>query len=377
MNKKLIMLMLPLVIAGCTVGGSNNSSVPSVDTSINVKTYNISIVENPNCKISTSKEKASRNEVIEVYVTDIRSGYEVTKITVNGRKIDNAKFIMPNEDVVIEVLLKNVNNTDGINSVTVAESEYALIWVDKESYNLGDTVNIDYKCKGKYVLDFFSVNGNPIEGTSFKMIDDDVLIEGTFKLAIEDTDWQVRSSSGGWTATSYWYFNYGEEGLEIKVKVDDRILCGEAYKEQAYNRDNVEMIFRTKSDYRGWEMNETYKILISIDNTCSFQTPRSGTAWGDPIRDLHPDDFNYNVERKSLENKDGYNGYEVNIFFSYALIDLEREDAVDNISICPAMRNTNSHNVTDWRCINLDGVVWEDASTHPILLENGSYQERG
>ena len=103
MKRKLITLLLPIILIGCnpatsSQGGTSNTSSSNI---VNVKTYNITIVENPYCKITTSKEKASRNETIEVYVTDIKEGYSVSKITVNGRKIDNSKFIMPNEDVTI------------------------------------------------------------------------------------------------------------------------------------------------------------------------------------------------------------------------------------------------------------------------------------
>ena len=91
-------------------------------------------------------------------------------------------------------------------------------------------VDIEYQCKGNYILDFFSVNGTPIEGSNFVMPDDDVIIEGTFKLVFDETPWQIMASSGGLNARSFWYMNYGENGIEITVKVDDRMLCGEDFK---------------------------------------------------------------------------------------------------------------------------------------------------
>ena len=78
MNKKLIALFLPILLVGCnpSVSSQNSNDVNTNSSSVvNVKTYNITIVENPNCKITTSKDKASRNETIEVYVTDIKEGY--------------------------------------------------------------------------------------------------------------------------------------------------------------------------------------------------------------------------------------------------------------------------------------------------------------
>ena len=382
MNKKLITLLLPIMLIGCNPAtssqSSNNSNNTNTSSVINVKTYNITIVENPNCKISTSKEKASRNETIEVYVTDIKEGYEVTKITVNGRKIDNAKFIMPNEDVVIEVFLKNNNNTDGINSINVVASEYALIWVDKESYDIGENVDIKYQCKGNYVLDFFSVNGSKIEGTTFTMPDDDAVIEGTFKLVFDETPWQVMASSGGLTARSFWYLSYGEDGVEITVKVDDRIICGKEYKSSLSSRDNVEIILTRKSDFIGWEFNETHKILVTGDGDIAINRAEIGSQWsGNIYKQFTEEEFSYTWELKHLENNDGYNGYEVNIFFSYDILWLTREEALNNMTFCPAIRNRTSHNVTSWASLPLDSVDWNYCNTHPILLEDGSYQERG
>lgn len=381
MNKKLIALFLPILLVGCnpSVSSQNSNDVNTNSSSVvTVKTYNITIVENPNCKITTSKDKASRNETIEVYVTDIKEGYSVSKITVNGRKIDNGKFIMPNEDVVVEVFLKNNNNTDGINSIIVNASEYAVIWTDKETYDVGSNVNIEYKCKGNYVLDFFSVNGTPIEGTTFVMPDDDAIIEGTFKLVFDETPWQVMCSTGGLNARSFWYMKYGENGLEINVKVDDRMICGKDFKKNVYDRDNVEILITRKSDVKGWEYGETHKILISADGDIALNRALTGNALtGNIYDDFTEEEFNYDCTLKSLDNNDGYNGYEVNIFFSYDILWLTRDECVNNISVCPAIRNRTSHNVTDWRCLSLESVTWEDCSTHPILLEDGSYQERG
>ena len=54
MNKKLIALFLPILLVGCnpSVSSQNSNDVNTNSSSVvNVKTYNITIVENPNCKI--------------------------------------------------------------------------------------------------------------------------------------------------------------------------------------------------------------------------------------------------------------------------------------------------------------------------------------
>ena len=378
MNKKLITLLLPILLVGCNVDGNTNNGNGNSGTSSSevVKTYNITIKENPNCKISVSKAKASRNEVIEVSVTDIKEGYAIDKITANGNKIANSQFVMPNEDVEIEVFLKNLNNPDGINSVEVKANEFALIWVEQESYNTGDNVEIAYQCKGNYILDYFTVNGEAIEGTSFKMPDGDVVIDGVFKLVFSETPWQVTTFSGGIAARSFWYMNYGEAGLEVTVKVDDRRICDVNYQPNAVKRDGIEFILAAKTDYKGWPFNESYKVLVTCDEDAIFNSASAANTWGgDNLAfDYIEEEFNYSVEHKYLSQNDGYDGYEVNVFIAYEVIGLTKEEALNNVSVCPSLRNSNAHRHSNWS--SLPNAIWQDCSTHPILLEDGSYEER-
>ena len=375
MKKRFIpaLFLIPFLLFGCDTSNKNSGESP-----IEVQKYAIHIVPNERCTITTSKTEASRNEVVEVFVTNIARGYSVSKITANGRKIDNAKFIMPNEEVTIEVFLKRTDGgEEGNNKITVVPSEYALISLDKESYDANETVQIHYQCKGNYILTHFLVNGQPITGTSFVMPDEDVEIEGVFECVFKDTDWVVNCIAGGLEARTFFYFSYEEEGIRAIIKCDDHILSGKEYASSVANRDNVEFIFGVKTDYNGWKAHETMKFLASCDGGVLLQRAQNNTSWdANLVGSLEPEEFSCTVQERSTTRNEGYNGYEVDVFISYSLLYTYYEECVGNITICPAMRNRTLYNCSEWNFYGGSTCIWEKVSTHPILLEDGSLKER-
>lgn len=384
-----LLLMTGLLTTGCgnTPSGSNSKSeTQSSSVSISLE-HKISYVENENCSISLSKELAKRDEKIEITISNITEGYEVHKVTANGYIVDNYSFIMPNEDVEVEVFLKQritTNNNETIKySVKTVANEYAVIKTQEYYYAPGDLVIIDYSCKGSYVLDKFLVNNEEIEGTSFIMPEDNVLISGTFIDVLPYTPWQLSCSAAGITANSYWYFNYGAEGLEITVKVKDNRLCGKEFvlPNNAGNpvawSDNVEIILGPKNTNKGYVTNETFKVIVDFlgNSQVSYANSSSGWAGTKSYASLV---FNASSNIKSLENKDGYNGYEVKIFASYSMFNLNRNSALNNITTCLAMRNSNTYggSGSSWNCFNSDINIWQNCANQPIILENNGLQNR-
>lgn len=377
MKKKIfISILLGFMMIGCNK--SNSSSNELNNSSINQQLkHNITFVENDKCTITLSKTEAERDEVVEVTVTEISEGYELQKITANGFTIDNNLFIMPNEDVEVEVFLKEINTNinNGDYKIKIEANEYALIETKFSHYDEGDIVNIEYTCKGYYVLDSFYVNSEKIEGTSFVMPASDVLIKGTFKKVIDDTPWQLAVQSNGINARTYWYFTYSELGLDIRVLVDDRLICADEFNSDFGYQDNVEIILNGKSDVTGYEINKSHKILVSSQGKARIQKANSSSSWGGALN-YESSKFNANATLKTIENKDGYNGYEVNMFVAYELFGLTKATALNNMSACLAMRNTNSFGNTTWGSYTGEGCVWSNGSTHPLILENGLLQSR-
>ena len=387
----MIFLFTSLVTVGCESTPVNNSS-----SNINNNTSSSSIsqtlehkltfVENENCTIILSKEIAVRNEQITITVSDITEGYEVHKVTANGYIVDNYSFIMPDMDVEVEVFLRQIVKDDNTGTsvkynVKPMANEYAVISVDSYYYLPGDLVEINYSCKGSYILDTFFVNGEAIEGTTFTMPEDNVVISGTFINAIASTEWQVSCAGSYMTANSFWYFTYADDGLNIKVIVKDNRICGPEFvmagRDHVAFSDNVEIIIGKKNDTNGYVTNETVKILVDYAGNSQVRKASSATGWGN-AQSYASLIYKATSKIKTLENKDGYNGYEVNIFVAYSMFNLDRESALNNLAACIAMRNSTTFggNGSGWNCFNSDINIWKNCSKQPVILENNGLQER-
>lgn len=337
-----------------------------------VNQYKITYERNDMCDISLSKELADVNEEIEVIISNITDGYELDKITANDMKIDNNKFIMPNEDVVVKVFLKE--SEKNLYSVNIMPSEYAVISTKQSQYKVGASVQLEYKCKGHYILDKFYINENEIEGTTFIMPNQHVVVRATFVNGLPNTDWQLAIEAGTNVGRSYWYFKYEETGLSINAKVDDRLVCGYEFSQDMGWQDNVEIIISPRTEQKGFNVDKSIKILASCTNQFFVQRATESNIFT-TVFDFE-NHISVNVIEKSLENNDGYNGYEVNMFVSYEYLNITKEEAIGNISACLAMRNTNTFGATVWNYFAGKSGNWENVNTHPIILADGRLSER-
>lgn len=365
MKRKIFMIILTLVISLLLV--ACNSEEVKVE-------HTLDFIENENCNISLSHLTAYKGDEITVSVEDIVEGYEVSKITVNDYFIDDFKFIMPDEDVIIEVYLEEIKiNLNGEFKAEVESNEYALIELNGTRFNAGDIVKINYYCKGNYVLDKFYVNGVAISGTSFAMPSNDVVVTGEFVNAIAYTDWQLEVYSGTNAGRSYWYFSYGEDRLNVKVIVVDHMVCGSQFQANTGMQDNVEVILGAKTSSTGYEVGKTIKVLVSGTGGHYVQVANSSTGWANKNITIGA-----SAVKKLYDNNNGYNGYEVNFYLKYSDLGLTKENAIGNITACLAMRNTNgySSNVTVWGSYTSYGCTWNNPSTHLIINADGSIGER-
>ena len=144
-------------------------------------------------------------------------------------------------------------------------------------------------------------------------------------------------------------------------------MCGKEYNEDNGFRDNVEFIINTKSDVSGREVGKSTKVLVSVEGQSNIQRASTSTTWG-PLLGFSPELYSATSTIKSLENKDGYNGYEINIYMAYYLFGISRAEALNNMSVCLALRNTTTTNATNWGSYAGETGIWDDGSTHPIIL---------
>lgn len=370
MRNKFLMFSLSFFLLGCQSHISSVSSQAEGSSHLG-ELHHIMVETNSHCSVELNKTEARVNEEIVVTISDIEFGYCLDSIKANGNKIDNNKFYMPNEDVVISVSMVQTFESFSVN---IESSPYAKITVDNSKYKAGDLVNIDYQTRGTYILDSFYVNNEKISGTNFYMPNENVVLRGEFVDSIEDTENQLIVYGGGVISRSFWYFKYGEDGLNVKIKVMDRILCGASIRNDPGYRDNIEFIISQESNAQGWDT-YTYKILISCDGGFYFQRANNASSWGTPFIPVD-DIFNFDVNVRSLNDKQGYDGYEVNVFIGYDLFGADISELINHLTICMAQRNTTNYNASGWVTYTEQGCLWENVSTHPIILENGNLKER-
>ena len=86
-------------------------------------------------------------------------------------------------------------------------------------------------------------------------------------------------------------------------------------------------------------------------------------------------DFDKNLwsataERKTLQEKDGYSGYEITMRVSYTLLGETRTSALGRIAVMPAMRNSVSMFIGQW--VSIDGADWYNMVSYPIVNSDGT-----
>ena len=353
MKKNIVLLLIPfsLLITSC------NETHPSL------KTYKITILDSTNGKVVTDKEEAIENELVSL-TPQGNYGYEVDTIKVNGEEIDGYEFKMPASDVEIEATF-----IVGEYDISIKESPYGIIISSLESAKYGERVTLDYEQIGNYVLDHFLVNGEEIDGYNFLMPGEDAIIEGVYKEAIKDYAASFTVYGGGVGSSSYWSFEYDDNGININVKVIDRYICDVNYIQDPGYRDNIEFIISNRSDDEYWSINNSTKVLISCDGGTYVQKAQTSTSWG---YNMIPSssDFTYNTDLRNSK-EDGYDGYEVNAFLSYDFMNITKEDALGNFSISMAQRNSMFYNATNWDFYRNDNSLWENVNTHHIIGEDG------
>ena len=113
------------------------------------------------------------------------------------------------------------------------------------------------------------------------------------------------------------------------------------------------------------------KVLVTCEGYTYFQRAISKSTWG-ACYSTNTDAFSASATLKTYENKDGYNGYYVEVFVSYEMFKLTKEEAIDNLTICMALRERCNYQHSYWGIYEKDGAEFLNCSTHHIILADGS-----
>ena len=166
---KFIFIALVLCLAAATLAmgafasGPDGTADPTTSDTTEespAATYAITCAEAEHGAVTVSTPAAAADTTITVYVHP-EPGYELDKLTVNGRAVTDNTFTMPDSDVTITATFKvaeySVTATDVANgSITVSEPE------NGEHFVYDELVTVTVTPAGGYYLESLTVNGSPV-----------------------------------------------------------------------------------------------------------------------------------------------------------------------------------------------------------------------
>jgi len=153
-------------------------TMPDNDVTIEVTfkkiSYTVTVKAGENGKASVDKATAQMGDTVTVTATP-DANYELAQIVVNGKAITGNTFVMPAENVTVEVTFNKY-----IYAVTVKAAENGTVTVDKTSAKVGETVTVTATPDADYELYQIIVNGKAISGNTFVMTAEDTTVTATF-----------------------------------------------------------------------------------------------------------------------------------------------------------------------------------------------------
>ena len=255
----------------------------------------------------------------------------------------NKQPVKDEGDSVVETVANANDNTK--HNLSVVDNPFGTVILHKYSAKKGDQIAINYFPAYQYVLSHFNVNGVSIgQNTTFSMPDEDVEVEGIFTKAIEETPYVVKVDNTSSTGESYWYFEKGENKLNITIKVIDATI----YSEDGFlTQDYCEFIITPKSS-SCWVKSKTTSFGVTSENECFYRKSITGTMMSDPLIIEGTYDVTTSFVKRYTNYKHGYTGYQMTMSISYDDFDLSKEEFFNSFKFDFCYHNAESPNSFGW-----------------------------
>ena len=199
-----------------------------------------------------------------------------------------------------------------------------------------------------------------------------ILVE--IKETIANTNLILAKNAGGETATTHWFATYGEEGITIKVDVLDNIVY--YGNSQTGMNDNIEFIIGLRSRKHTLSIDTDYKVLVEADNDYYFQKAISTSDFGNSDAVDHQaiglvfgETFWCSTEEVEFVTGPGYR---VEVYIAYSVLGTNKDEALGNLTICPAMRNSSA-TATEWTHFEGLGCKWCKSYSYVGIEEDGTF----
>ena len=294
--------------------------------------------------------------------------YVVDGYVLDGVKYEGNSFVMPDADTQVRVTLKKI--TQGAHAINVIGGEGGVTVASLSRADAGETVTLTNYADYGYVVTRYLVNGSEIEGNSFTMPASDVSVTTEYYRPLDGTQVSMLLHDSTYAdATSYWKAEYTPDALVIDIVVEDYIVYTVDNLQKNFGMtDNVECMLGLKASAGESYTTSNYRILAAAGGETYFSR-YNGNGWSN----AYADRLDISVV-KLLPPEDYMKGYIVKMIVPYQAIGLTYAQALGNITICPAMRNTTQGRFwTMFKSYSEYGVNWNIPKTHLLIDENGAF----
>lgn len=215
----------------------------------------ITVGECENGTIVTDVQSAYVGTTVNVTAAP-EPGFELSELYVNGVKTDESSFVMPNEAVTLTAKFVpeaqyQINLDDSVQNGTLS--------VDYTEATKGTTVTVTTTPDVGYELKNIIVDGEPIEGNTFKMPKADVYVSAEFALRLMEGDKEYDDPEN-----VNFGFESGSEGFTLSYTKDNAMSVSDSclVLEAGATSNSISKTFTTPLDgskYYGMEVKIKYE----------------------------------------------------------------------------------------------------------------------
>ena len=233
---------------------------------------------------------------------------------------------------------------DGVEQLVLSGEQAAMPHLEREEYRL-----IGFECNGKPYDWSLPVTSDLIITSVWEKV-----ITNVVKKNVIDVNLAVGNARSHWTA-SYQY-----KGITFKIKVTDNELVT-SYSDKGMN-DNVELVLQTVDSIK-YDPNYTINFLCNARGDYWIRKATSASAFGEDggvnVFAQKGDNFDFSFE--VIED-----GYEVEVFFAWEILNSNYADGFGNVRFIPSMRDSYG-SVSYWNYYDDNSCAWGKPYTFIVV----------
>ena len=325
-------------------------------------------------------EEAKAGTEVSFTINEIKEGYCLDYFLVNNQVNEGNTFVMPNHNTFVEAVLTVVE--DSVFPVVLNQTENGVVATNVESAKPGTEIPLYVEANQGYRLNKITANGVEltIQNNGNRryyahtiMQNKTLIVESEFvRLEHQMTDYEfsLRGGDSSNSATSYWKFNYDQDGINVEVCVVDStpIYNGSL---SVWQRDNVEFQMCLATESNRPQDSKVIRCLLACDGRYYMQRVRSDSAYypyGRYVDYQYGKNF-FNDAVLCAQEVNGFDGYVVKAFFGYDIFDTNYEEAYGHMTFAPAMRDATLYNYSTGKLTS----VWKSTSITMAVAYMGTY----